>query len=349
MSRSGKGRWKQFEYTADPDALVAEQLGTPYREYRAKWSRAAGCRLVQDYPIHLDFELSAACNLKCPQCILQVDQDELEAHHPYKGANKAKTIPFSRFREIIDDGVGRGLCSVTFGVNNESLLIHDLARYVRYARRAGVLDVILISNGTLLKKDVAEDLIKAGLTKLYISIDAATEKTYKKVRKGGDLARVEANIMSLLRAKRRLDSALPVTRVSFVKSKVNRRELELFIGKWKDKVDFISIQAYINPAQGYASRSAQDRMFYMKSDELKAPGPCPQPYQRLTIYHDGTVHPCCHWYGATLIVGNIFTDTISEIWNSSGMRKLRRSVNSYGKDAPRECRVCREAVFGEKI
>ncbi|MBN2452648.1 MAG: SPASM domain-containing protein [Candidatus Omnitrophica bacterium] len=341
-------RWKQFEYTKDPDAMVAQVLGAPYREYRACWEKAANCELVQDYPIHLDFELSAACNLQCPQCILQVDPGELEPSNPYHPDNRGKRIDFAKYKEIIDDGIRRGLRSVTFGVNNESLLIPDIARYVAYARSAGVLDVILITNGTLLTGKLSAELIAAGLTKLYFSIDAATESTYRIVRKGGDLQRVVSNIRSLLAMKRKLKSMLPVTRVSFVKSKINERELDEFVRSWKDKVDFVSIQAYINPAQGYPSRDAQQEMFYIESKDLKNPGPCPQPYQRLTIYHDGTVHPCCHWYGATLIVGNIFLESVYDIWNSMRMREIRRSVNSNDNKTPRECRICREAVFGER-
>jgi len=344
--RTGK-QWKQFKYTRDPDAMVAKVLGAPYRAYRSLWRRASGCKVVQDYPIHIDFELSAACNLRCPQCILQVNPAELEAFHPYHPTNRHKCIDFKKFKEIIDEGVAHGLRSVTFGVNNESLLIPDIARYVAYARNAGILDVILITNGMLLTKQRSAELIDAGLTKLYFSIDAATESTYRVVRKGGDLKKVVANIQSLLDLRRLTGSFLPVTRVSFVKSKVNRDELDAFVEYWKDKVDFISIQAYINPAHGYPSRKTQEEMFYMESGDLKEAGPCPQPYQRLTIYSDGSIHPCCHWYGATIILGNIHKDSVYKIWNSDKMRELRKSVNANDSTTPRGCRICREAVFGE--
>jgi len=257
--------------------------------------------------------------------------------------NRRKFISYDKFKEIIDEGSEKGLCSITLNVNNEPLLVKDIAEYVRYARSKGIVDVIMLTNAALLDRKMSRKLIEAGLTKIYFSLDAVKEDTYKVVRKGGDYKKAVANILGFLEVKKELGSALPVTRVSFVRNKVNAPEEKEFLAFWSDKVDFVSIQAFVNPAYGYSNYETVKEMFYLKNEDLKNPGPCSQPYQRLTIYNDGSAHPCCPWYGALLTVGNVNDHSVHEIWNSDGMKALREKVNSADvAEVPEACRICRK-------
>lgn len=340
-------QWKQIQNTRDPDEMLKELLGDRFEEYRRRWCRAGNLELVQDYPIHLDFELQYGCNLRCPYCILQVDPDELPACHPYRKENRSKKISFELFKKVIDEGVKHGLSSITVGVNNEPLLMKDIAKYIRYAREKGVIDIIMLTNATLLDQECAGKLLESGLTKLFFSIDAIREETYKKLRVNGDFGKVMNNINGFLEAKARMRKDLPVTRVSYVKCKANEAETEEFTRYWERKVDFVCVQAFMTPAFGYSNYEAVKETFQLANEEIKECGPCPQPYQRLVIYHDGSVHPCCHWYGATMILGNIASDSIYEIWNSKKMKDLRVAVNAKDPDVvPQECRICKKMVFG---
>lgn len=342
-----RNMWKQFKYTKDPDRIIARIKGKEYCSYRKKWKEAGELKKVQDYPIHLDFELHYGCNLRCPQCILQMDPNEFEKIHPYHIKQKKQKINFEKFKEIIDEGTRYGLCSITLGVNNEPLMDTQIIKYINYAFGMGILDIILITNGILLTKKMSKQLLESGLTKLYFSIDAIKEDTYKKVRTGGDLIKVMQNINYFLDLKKQSKKLLPVTRVSYVKSRINQSETEEFVEYWKPRVDFVSIQAFVTPAYGHSNYQKIRKEFQIENKNLKQSGPCTQPYQRLTIYHDGSVHPCCHWPGGTLIVGNIYTDSIYNIWNSAYMEKLRSDINTPER-LPKECIICRKVVFGEK-
>ncbi|MDD5618126.1 MAG: radical SAM protein [Candidatus Omnitrophica bacterium] len=338
-------KWKQFKYTKDPDKILAKIKGRRYKEYRKKWNISSRALLVQEYPIHLDFELHYGCNLKCPQCILQVDKSRLKKIHPYHIAKRKERINLEKFKEIIDEGIQHGLCSITLGVNNEPLMDPNIVQFIRYASKKGVMDIIILTNATLLTRRLSKELLESGLTKLYFSIDATKEATYQKIRKGGSLKAVKKNIHYFLELKKEKKSLFPITRVSFVKSKVNEKEEKVFIKYWRKRVDFVSVQAFTSP-----DKSDEDtfKAYHIENKSLKSLGNCPQPFQRLTIYHDGSVHPCCHWYGATLIVGNIHKDSIYNIWNSEKMRKIRSSVNDQIA-MPKDCQICREVVFGKNI
>ena len=342
-----KPAWKQVALTGDPDAKLGELLGEPYRAYRRKWAQAGQLNLVPDYPIHIDFELYYGCNLRCPQCVLQIDPEEFPADHPYAVANRRKTLSFEKFTEIIDEGIAHGLCSITLNVNNEPLATRNLQEYIRYARCAGIVDVIILTNATMLTKKRAQELLESGLTKIYFSLDAIREATYQIVRPGGNFAQVMKNIDTFLRLKREQGRAIPITRVSFVKSKVNQDEVDEFVAYWKDQVDLICLQSFYNPALGYSNYSQLEQEFRIPNTELLQPGDCPQPYQRVSINNDGSVHPCCNFEGLNLHVGNIFEASLYEIWNSGDMKQLRTAVNhSDPTQQPSACQRCRKAVFG---
>jgi radical SAM protein with 4Fe4S-binding SPASM domain len=197
-----------------------------------------------------------------------------------------------------------------------------------------------------LTEEKSRQLLDSGLTKLYFSVDAIKEETYKFLRKGGSLKQVTDNINTFLRLRKEKNVALPIIRVSFVKSKVNASEADEFVKYWEARVEFVSMQAFMPPALSHSRYNKIRETFYIENTDLKDPGPCPQPYQRLTIYHDGSVHPCCHWPGATLIVGNIYSDSIYAIWNSDKMEKIRIAANNPA-DMPKECAECRMLVFGK--
>ncbi len=346
MKRANE-KWKQIRYTKDPDELLESLIGSRYAEYRKRWRRAENIELVQDYPIHLDFEFQHGCNLRCPFCILQIDPKEFAPDHPYRAESRSKQISFEVFQRIIDEGVDRGLASITVGVNNEPLMMRDIARYIAYARDKGIVDIIMLTNATLLTEGRARELLDSGITKLFFSIDAIKEDTYRILRKNGDFRRVMDNINCFLQIKRALGKTLPLTRVSYVKCKVNEAETDEFVRYWESRVDLVCIQAFVTPAYGYSNYEEHKKLFQIKNNDIKKIGPCPQPYQRLSIYHDGSVHPCCAWYGSNLSVGNINDESIYEIWNSDRMKHFRAAVNSDDpKAVPKECRICRQEVFG---
>ncbi len=338
--------WKMDFYSADPDQILAEIKGPRYVEYRRRWEKAGDLELIQNYPIHIDFELQYGCNFQCPSCILQIDKKEFAPEHPYNIDNRRKKVTFEKFCGIIDEGVQHGLFSITLNVNNEPLLTKDIDQYIRYAAQKGVVDIIMLTNASLLTQDMSHRLMVSGLTKLYFSLDAIREETYKVVRKGGDFKKTMTNIHYFLDLKKKMNLRIPVTRTSLCRSKLNSAEADEFLEYWKDKVDFVDIQSYISPFYEYSNYAASEQMLQVDNQRIKQFGPCSQPYRRLTIYNDGSVHPCCNWEGAKLVIGDIFSDTVYNIWNSETMKKYRGLINHEDESqTPKACQTCRKTAL----
>jgi len=257
-------------------------------------------------------------------------------------ARPTDKISFKKYCQIIDEGVKNGLCSVALNGINEPLLQGDIVKYINYARKSGILDVTLHTNGLLLTKKLSLGLINSGLTIIMFSIDAATEGTYKKIRRNNGFNRLVKNVSSFIKLKKKLKRTLPLTRVSFVENKLNHLELKNFVSFWEKKVDFFAIQSFYNPFVGQKHHKAIEDEFRFKDTPF---GICTEPYRRLMITCDGNVLPCCSYYGLNLVVGNINKDSVYNIWNSPAMSELRKKLNKTGQDQPLACRKCREAVI----
>jgi MoaA/NifB/PqqE/SkfB family radical SAM enzyme len=328
--------------TRNPDEIVAEVKGPAFLAYRERWKRVSDMQEVSAYPTHLVFELNHSCNMRCPMCTWSADVNENQG--------KEGWFPFERYAAIVEDGVRRGLCSVALNAINEPLLRPDLPRFVAHARDAGVLDIIIHTNGMLLTETMARGLIASGLTKLMVSLDAVSQPTYDRIRVGGSLPRVKKNIGRFLALRRELQAIIPVLCVNFVKMSVNEAELEAFMAEWTGVADYIAVQEYMNPFPD-AEKGLAPTATYQPHPEFK----CSHPWQRMKIASSGTVYPCCSFYadehvnllrdgrssGADIVIGNVNERPVETLWTSPTMTALR-TLHAEGRfdDHP----VCRQCV-----
>ncbi|HTY64894.1 MAG TPA: radical SAM protein [Acidobacteriota bacterium] len=122
------------------------------------------------------------CNLDCRTCMRNSWDEPL-------GQMSRET-----FARIID-----GLRSISpsptvfMGALGEPLAHPDILDMVAQAKELGS-SVEMITNGTLLKKDLSKKLIDAGLDKLWVSLDGATPECYGDVRLGALLPEVLENL-----------------------------------------------------------------------------------------------------------------------------------------------------------
>lgn len=83
---------------------------------------------------------------------------------------------------------------ITFA--GEGSILKDLPEKIEYAKKAGLTDVVLNSNGTRLTPEFSERLIKAGLDVLMVGVDAAIPETYAKLCIGGKYNEPVANVLA---------------------------------------------------------------------------------------------------------------------------------------------------------
>ena len=327
----------KFIAKSDPHERLAQLFGGKYIAYRKKWVETAEGKDVLDYPLHLDIALNDTCNIRCHFCAFALPPGE----RGYKTLG-AEKIPLPLFERIVSEGAQKGLCAVSFGNICEPLLVPDLEEYIKIAKRAGILDLILYTNAMLLTAERAASLIQAGLTWINISISAASAKTYEQMRDYANFNQVISNSLGFIEAKKALKSELPLVRVSFVNTKQNCHELDAFVAFWQEKADVVSIQNLVNWHKGTIREKQFQEHFYLeRTKAAEGSGVCTQPFQRLLIRNNGDITPCCAFIGLNLVFGNVYKQSVFEVYNSPEMKAFKATLNTPMRG--NVCQQCREA------
>jgi len=138
----------------------------------------------------LYIEPTNLCNLDCRTCIRNV-----------------WTEPMGKMSEATFARVLEGLSafspspSVFFGGFGEPLFHPDIVNMVARVKALGA-KVELITNGTLLTREMSRELVQAGLDVLWVSLDGATPESYTDIRLGAALPNVLENITNFQTATR---------------------------------------------------------------------------------------------------------------------------------------------------
>lgn len=133
---------------------------------------------------YLRISVTDRCNLRCKYCM------------PEKGINKTihdNILRIEEIEEIVKASGKLGIDKVRI-TGGEPLIRNGIIDLIgRINNVPEIKDVAITTNGLLLE-DFAQDLKKAGLKRVNISIDTLNSKKYKKITRGGDLDKVMRGI-----------------------------------------------------------------------------------------------------------------------------------------------------------
>ncbi len=310
------------------DRYLSEICGEEFANYRKTWNKnKKSMTHVSDFPQYLLIESDNRCNLTCRMCFRSNNALKEKIEYP-------DTLPLEIFCKAVDECIEHNCPSICLNLNNEPLLNPSIAERISYAVEKGIKDVFMHTNGILLNEKIAVQLIESGLTRLSISIDAASGRVYKKIRgSNANYHKLMKNIHGFLKLRKKMGRKLPVLRVTFVSTSINIQERDMFIRMWIDSVDEIAIQRYAAPeeTEHYLKLYHEHR----EHQEFN----CYQPFERMVLKGDGSVSPCCKQFHRTP-VGNIYEKTLYDIWNGSRMREFRRIARMKDWSANIDCKEC---------
>ena len=309
---------------------VGQKFGKRFNTYREQYANSVdGSEIptVPEYPVTLSIEMVNRCNLACVMC-----------HLPHFLKEKA-TLTLENLEKVFSEGEQLGVPAVIFGNGHEPLLYKEFDTMVDSAVSHKFMDLLLYTNGHLLTQKQADKILNSSITRVFVSIDAATEETYNRIRQArtkaavgtGRLELVEKNLHYLIRRREELGLKLPIVRVSFVVQKENQHEVDMFRERWIDVVDSVDFQVE-SSHRGIETMELLDEAERWKGRELGEPlkrmapraRTCHYPFDTLSIWSDGKVGPCCTYMGKNLVVGNIHEQTLQEIWHGDKIKLLRQ-------------------------
>lgn len=267
------------------------------------WRAGSALRGVAMFPKIILIDNFNGCNLRCSIC------DHKNMTRPIKYME----IPL--YHKIIDEIAAESpesrVWQIYFG---DPFLCRDMAERIKYAKDAGLKDVVLNSNGLAMTKERAERLIIAGLDYMYVGIDAATEETYNKIRIGGNFERTKANVLEYRKMS-------PNIFVQFVETEFNKHEKEPFIKFWNDR----DISVKIRPMVSWIGLIDNGN-----NNPKQKTGPCYWYQNSMSILNSGDVSLCaCDLHGR-YIQGEVRTRKIKDVWTEMQLRD------------PAPCRTCKD-------
>jgi radical SAM protein with 4Fe4S-binding SPASM domain len=285
-------------------------------EYRRKWREYPRDFHVAPFPLFLDIEVTSACNLKCPFCATTYLGNSMK-----KGFIEEELV-----KKIIDEGAKEGLCGVKFNIRGEPLLHKQIDKFVRYAKDAGFVDVYFNTNALLLDESMAVRLINAGLDRISISAEGYTKGVYEKYRVGSNFETVLQNITNLQKIKKEMGVSHPKVRVQTVLLDEIKETLFEYKDFWSAVADEV---AYLD----FRDKGGVEK-------DIVCDWACPQLWQRMAVFFDGTILPCNFDTEGYFNLGNAKNISIKDAWHSdknNGYRKLHQCGNSHKIKACNEC------------
>jgi MoaA/NifB/PqqE/SkfB family radical SAM enzyme len=278
---------------------------------------ATGRERAPSMPEIVQIESTNICNAKCVFC----PRDEM---HRRQGI-----MTVELFRKIVDECVELGITHVRMHNYGEAFIDKELVDKVRYAKQKGIREVGVISNGSLISESVARGMIEAGLDAINISVDAAGKEVFESTRLGLKYDKVIANIERLVRIRAESGKRRPKLILSFVRQN-NSADEQAFIEHWRAIADKVHITDLHNWA---GTLNTESDVNY----------PCYRPWLTFTVLWDGRVSLCCADFDGKIILGDLNTSSIRDIWNAGPYRDARRQhLESGGPDICRACDLPRK-------
>ena len=297
---------------------------------------------INNYPVLSEIAVTYQCNLKCEFCYVgDHPQDELST-------NDLKKIIFKIYNEAM-------IPSVSF-TGGEPLLRDDIVSLVSYASQTGVW-TNLITNGTLLTRDLVQNLKHAGLSSAQVSIEGPDSHVHDAIT--GQKGAFEAAI-SGIRVLR--EAGIPVhTNTTLSKNNIayifemvdlakrlgmSRLSMNLLIpcGRAANDKDiwmpYSEIGDHILRAKHYAEENDVKFLWY-------SPVPlcifnpiahglgnkaCAAITGLLSVDPAGNIIPCSSWREP---VGSLLHSSFADLWRSE-----RFDCYKHVEYAPEECREC---------
>lgn len=296
-----------------------------------------------EYPFTVYIEQTRYCNFKCYYCIHSTRDDKDGEFN--KLGYSIKHMDFEMYKEALNqlsEFPKGGIKRIVFSGLGEPLMNPKLPEMVKLAVESKICDrVEVITNGILLKPEVSDRLIEAGITNINISIQGINEQQYEKT------CGFKVNYNELLNNLTYLYNNKKNTQIyikiidAILDGKEEEEKFYKMFGNICDKIyieHLIVMQQSMNSQLGNNVDSSRNFYGEIVEEERKV---CAQAFYFLQIGCDFETFPCPNpGMPISLSMGNMKDESLLEIWNGERRKKLLRTMLKKEKDKIEACKNC---------
>jgi len=257
------------------------------------------------YPNCLVIESTNRCNLDCIMC-------------PRGTMTRATgAMDSGLFKKIIDEAVGK-VEFIYFHFFGEPLLTDHIFDFIEYASGKGITTA-MSTNAVLLDARTAKKFLESKLGLLIVSIDSLNKDVYEKIRRNGDFEKVIANVEGFVEMFSNTKSTLSAT-IQMIEMADNRGEIETFLSRWNNVPGLNVLIKRLDNYAGQYENAAQPSGHNCQGANSKI---CAEPWKTMVIGWDGKVLPCHNDYNYKVVLGDLNSQSIPDVWNGSKMQEFR--------------------------
>lgn len=276
------------------------------------------------FPDVIRIESSGVCNFRCIHCPT--------GNKP----NGRPILSMEKFNNILKQFREKNFIPrvVVLYHGGEPLLNKNLEFFISALKDMGVKKTVITTNGSLLTEDRAKRLIEAGLDEIKASFDGESPEESMRIRCNSDYYNEIRNVKKLISLKKEMNSDKPIIKIANVRIS-DEKTLDLMVKANKLEYDNLPdylIQEFgedINTIEGMSfpatlwpgMRDADS--FDIREYENKEPDYCELIFETVSILSNGDVVACCQDLTGEQVFGNVFEDSIFDIWFSERYTKFR--------------------------
>ena len=167
------------------------------------------------FPSDVIFVVTNYCNLRCVMCPQGMRRVTNPSHTPAEIAHKAIAF-LKKAQRVILSGIGEPLLSPAFWAVMDALK----------GKKFGLLRIH--SNGHFIDAENSDRILNSGLNLLLVSLDAATQETYSRIR-GSDFSKPLAGLRRIIQARSGWKGSRLRISVTMTLMKENMAEAKAFV------------------------------------------------------------------------------------------------------------------------
>ena len=323
--------------------------------------RHAVAERVAFRPLYVKLKLIYGCNLKCAMC-------------NHWRETRERPLSLDRLRATLRDLAELGCRKIHFS-GGEPLLRSGVPGLIAFAAELG-LRVTMTTNGTLVDKDLAKQLVEAGLRGVNISIDSPDRKLHDVIR--GERGAWKKATRAVTYFRRYAHKGKIDIRLNTVVGRYNYTSLapladlahelgadavnlipvddhcgEHLAPRRRDIVDYntriaphlaeraLALGLMQHEAEAYAFGRSELDVKQSKRGEYAlgwyASHPCFAPWTHSLVDFNGLVYVCCMTRERTPPLGDLREQSFRDIWLGAGYQAVRQLMHP---PALKPCRRC---------
>jgi MoaA/NifB/PqqE/SkfB family radical SAM enzyme len=272
-------------------------------------------------PPVLVIDVTNSCNLRCPICPVTFGMTRPRG-----------MMTLALFQSIIDDLAKHRLRpAVYFNFSGEPTLNPALPGMVAYAARNGH-ETFISTNATKVGPALAEDLIRAGLSRINLCLDGFTREAHEGYRVRSNFEQTKSNIATFAAVRRTLGSKTPTLVLQTLLTSFSENHVDDIVA-WAAEVglDRVRFKTFSLGSHGDAARRSSYRYYLPTRGEWRRNrlgrerSFCNVPLRQAVVFWDGDLGLCCIDYDQMIKLPNAKERGFVAAFRSEPAARARRA------------------------